>query len=50
MEQLPLYQGPIEIFCVPKQTIKSPGGWELIGVGIDRNKKKWELSKTVKLL
>ena len=55
VEQLHLYQGPtIEIFCVPKQTIKSPGGGgggcEFIGIGIDRDMKKWELSKTVKLL
>ena len=48
--QLHLSQGPtIEIFYLPKQTIQSRGGGELIGIGIDRDMKNWELSKTVKL-
>ena len=46
--QLHLSQGPtIEIFCVPKQTDLKPGGG-LIGIGIDRDMKNWEFSKTVK--
>ena len=46
--QLHLSQGStIEIFCVPKQTIESQG-W-LIGIGIDRDMKNWDFSKTVKL-
>ena len=43
-----------EIFCVPKQTIKSQvgGGGEgqLIGIVIDRDMKNWEFSETIKLL
>ena len=48
--QLHLSQSPtIDIFCVPKQTnLKSWGGGGLIGIGIDRDMKNWEFSKTVK--
>ena len=38
-----------DFLCTKTNYQKSGGGGELIGIGIDRDMKNWEFSKTVKL-